>query len=212
MNRFDIGGFTPFTLTDYPGKVAAIVFTQGCNLACPFCHNKALIPIKHTPEDEGKKRVTKVLSILAKRRGKIQGVVVTGGEPTIQPGLRDFLKALKELGLRVKLDTNGTNPGVLRQVLTEDLVDFIAMDIKAPWEKYAKLAGRKLNVDPLKESINLILESGVKCLFRTTFVSSLLTERDINVIKSYIPRYVPFVRQKFVVPKQDLVIWHEVAL
>jgi len=198
MKGFDIGGFTPFTLTDYPGKVAAIVFTQGCNLACPFCHNKSLIPINKKDSCLEDESLDGLFDFLASRKGKLQGVVVTGGEPTIQTGLKDFLKRLKELGLEVKLDTNGTNPEALGEVIGEGLVDFIAMDIKAPWEKYDKVAGKSVDVSSLKESVELILSSGLECQFRTTFVPSLLTPEDLAEIRAYLPEGINYQVQKFV--------------
>ncbi len=191
MDNFLVGGFTPFTLTDYPGRIAAIVFTQGCNLACPFCHNRSLIPYKR-PGDDDTLKVRKVFDFLAERRSRLQGVVITGGEPTLQRGLIDFLKALRSLDYQIKLDTNGTRPDVLAQVLNAGLVDFVAMDLKAPWSKYSLVTETALDVDSVKESFSLLSSNPVECLFRTTFVPGLLDEEDLREIRAMIPEGVRY--------------------
>ena len=128
-----IGGYVPCSLGDYPGRIAAVVFTQGCNWRCPWCHNPALVyPEQFTaslPEDD-------VFARLAARRARLDGVVVTGGEPTLQPDLPVFLGRVKALGFLVKLDTNGSRPRVVRELLAAGLVDFVAMDVKAPFARY----------------------------------------------------------------------------
>ena len=137
-----IGGFVPVSLCDYPCRVAAVVFTQGCNFRCPFCHNGHLVGCEGAALlDEAA-----VLAQLAERRNRLGGVVVTGGEPTLQGDLPQFLHALKQLGLAVKLDTNGSQPDVLQALLADRLVDYVAMDLKAPWARYDRLAG--LACDP----------------------------------------------------------------
>jgi len=175
-----IGGLKKFSLIDYPGKVSAVVFTQGCNFRCPFCHNPELVLPKlfreSIPMDE-------ILEFLENRKGKIDGVVVTGGEPTIQPGLLSFLRFVKDLGYFVKLDTNGTNPEVINQCIGLGLVDFFAMDIKAPFEKYEVLAGIYIDLVDIIESKSLIINSGIDYQFRTTFAKDYLDEEDIDKIK-----------------------------
>ncbi len=200
MNHFEIGGFTPFTLTDFPGKVAAIVFTQGCNLACPFCHNKSLVPLAGHDARRSNGGPRQVLEFLANRRGRLQGVVITGGEPTLHEGLPVFMAEVKRLGFEIKLDTNGTNPKMLKAVLKKGLADFVAMDIKAPWHKYDLLAGTKVDIESLKLSLELIMSSGQDCLFRTTMVPGLLTGGDIDEIKSYLPKGTTHLVQKYVPP------------
>ncbi len=197
-----IGGFQPFTLSDFPGHLAAMVFTQGCNFRCPFCHNGALIPSRAAaglmPEEE-------VLSFLEQRRNRLTGVVVTGGEPTIQPRLPEFLRQIKALGYKVKLDTNGARPAVLAALLEEELLDYIAMDLKAPLERYHRLAGICVPVRDLEESIAMISWSGLAHEFRTTFVTPLLNHLDLMAIQALVPskshyRVQPFVSENALDP------------
>ena len=160
-----IGGFQPFTLTDYPGHVAAIVFTQGCNWRCPYCHNAQLLPIDRPKSDLIPEAY--VFDHLARRCCQLDGLVITGGEPTIQEDLPRFIRRVRRLGLKIKLDTNGSQPGVIRQLLEENLLDYIAMDIKAPLEQYESRVCRPVDTDALNTNIELIKNSGVPCEFRT---------------------------------------------
>ena len=188
-----IGGVQRFSLSDYPGKIAVVVFTQGCNFRCPFCHNGSLIPAKSDsliPEED-------VLAFLRKRAGLCNGVVISGGEPTLQQDLADFIVRLKEIGLAVKLDTNGSRPSVLKSILKDKIIDFIAMDVKAPLSKYHKLAGIFVKTERIMESIHLIAKSKVDHLFRTTVVPSLLTSDDIREIRKLIPPESPYRLQTF---------------
>ena len=188
-----IGGLDRFTLSDYPGEVAAIVFTQGCNFRCPFCHNGSLLPMKSDsliPEEE-------ILSFLESRRDQLTGLVITGGEPTLQPDLSLFLKKIRSMGFKIKLDTNGSHPEVVSVLLDEGLLDFIAMDIKAPWALYDHLAGVKAPKEQLKKSITLIAQSGISHEFRTTVVRPLLSDRDVQEIKTMVPLGSPHRLQKF---------------
>ena len=180
-----IGGLTQFTLSDYPGKVAAIIFTQGCNFRCPFCHNNDLTPLMRPPEELIPEDT--VMQFLNKRRGLLQGVVISGGEPTIQPGLPDFIRTIKSMGYYIKLDTNGSIPEVLRLLLNEKLLDYIAMDIKGPFESYHRLAGTPVFLEKIKNSIALIASSNVSHEFRTTLVEQLLSPEDIENIKALVP-------------------------
>jgi pyruvate formate lyase activating enzyme len=177
-----IGGFEPFSLSDYPGCPSAVVFTQGCNWRCPFCHNPELLEIRAAL---GPRRpdlaVETVLGRLRERRGLLRGVVVSGGEPTVQGAeLPGFLAAVKELGFCVKLDTNGSRPEALESLLDAGLVDYIAMDIKAPGDpgRYASLAGVEVDLDAVRRSAALIAASGIAHHFRTTWVPGLLAEAD----------------------------------
>ncbi|HUV37920.1 MAG TPA: anaerobic ribonucleoside-triphosphate reductase activating protein [Patescibacteria group bacterium] len=190
-----IGGFQSFSLSDYPGMTAAIVFTQGCNFRCPFCHNGALIPAC----GEGSASIPEmtVLRHLHERRGLLDGVVVTGGEPTLQPDLPRFLRRIREMGYAVKLDTNGSRPGVLRRLLAENLVDYIAMDIKAPMACYDRLTGVAAPVRAIRGSIRLIARSGISHEFRTTVVKPLLSESDILAIAEMVPSGSPHTLQDF---------------
>jgi len=180
-----IGGLNSFSLSDFPGHVAAVVFTQGCNFRCPYCHNGSLIPMNPStgeliPQEE-------ILLFLEKRRTQINGVVVSGGEPTLQPDLSVFLHRVSSMGYHIKLDTNGSRPEALPELFMEGLVDFIAMDIKAPLELYDRLTGVCAPKEQLEESIKLIAQSGIDHEFRTTVVEPLLSERDLHAIQEMVP-------------------------
>lgn len=180
-----IGGFMPFSLSDYPGHPAAVVFTQGCNFRCPFCHNGDLLsPVR--PQGQLVAEET-VFELLKKRSGRLQGVVITGGEPTLQEDLMPFMRRIREHGLKVKLDTNGSRPHVVREVLKEHLADYIAMDIKAPLAVYSRLAGVRADAAAIEESIGLIASSGIPHEFRTTRVEPLLSESDCAAIEQLVP-------------------------
>ena len=171
-----LGGLQKFSLVDYPGKTCAILFTRGCNMRCPYCHNPELVwPEQYAPEIA----VDEVLSFLETRRGLLDAVTVTGGEPCLHSDLPKLLEQLKRMGFAVKLDSNGSFPGVLRTVIADELVDYVAMDIKAPLEKYARVSGVALDVEPIKESIALLLEGRVEYEFRTTVDRDLLDEEDL---------------------------------
>lgn len=179
-----IGGFVPVSLCDYPCRVAAVIFTQGCNFRCPFCHNGHLV------EHEGRNALldeAAVLALLAERRNRLGGVVVTGGEPTLQGDLPQFLHRLQQLGLAVKLDTNGSQPDVLQALLADRLVDYVAMDLKAPWDKYDRLTGHACDTILLRRSMRLIAASGLPHEFRTTRVEALLTADDCSEITHQVP-------------------------
>ena len=196
-----IGGFQRFSLIDYPGKVAAVVFTQGCNFRCPYCHNaKLVIPSKFRKplHEEG------IIDFLFRRKNKLQGVVVTGGEPTLQKDLINFLSKIKQLGYCIKLDTNGTAPRVLKKIISKKLVDFIAMDVKAPLERYSQAAGIAVDTDLIRESIDLILHSSMDHMFRTTVVKPLLSGDDIAKISVSIKDAKHFVLQNFVIQEDIL--------
>jgi len=169
-----IGGLQKTTLIDYPGKVAATIFTIGCNFRCSFCHNPDIV--------KGIARViasSDVLDFLKKRQKILDAVCITGGEPTIQNDLPNFIRKVKDLGLLVKLDTNGSRPGVVEDLIKEKLVDYIAMDIKAPWEKYAKVTCRVFDLADFQKSVILIKESGLPHEFRSTVLPALHSKEDI---------------------------------
>lgn len=164
-NNMKIAGLVRSSLIDYPGKVAAVVFTQGCNFRCAFCHNPDLIAVeqargvKNTEEE--------VLSFLETRIGKLDGVVITGGEPLIQPDIEEFITKVKALGFAVKLDTNGSNPEKLKRLIDAKLIDYIAMDIKASLPKYGQICAY-LNTKVIQQSISVIKNSSINYEFRTT--------------------------------------------
>ena len=180
-----IGGFQPFSLSDFPGRAAAILFTQGCNWRCPFCHNRSLWT--RTPPEPPIKTAAEVYAFLKERQGRLGGLVVTGGEPTLQEELSGFLGGVKSLGLAVKLDTNGSRPEVVEALLAAELVDYIAMDVKAPVEKYDQLCGCPVDMDAVRRTMALIADSGRPHHFRTTFYPDLLSEADIEEIQDLIP-------------------------
>lgn len=186
------------SLIDYPGQIAALVFTPGCNLRCPYCHNPGLVSGHPGMETLWLKDV---YHFLERRKGKLDGIVVTGGEPTLQTGLDDFMERVRGMGFCVKLDTNGTRPDVLERIVARGLVDYIAMDIKAPLEKYSSAAGTLVDVTSLVESMRIIRGSGVPYEFRTTFVPGLLSGDDVLAIAGMIRGASLYVLQGFVPSK-----------
>jgi pyruvate formate lyase activating enzyme len=180
-----IGGLNSFSLSDFPGRVAAVVFTQGCNFRCPYCHNGSLIPMN--PSTFEMISQEEIFMFLEKRRTQLSGVVVSGGEPTLQPDLSEFFRRIGSMGYQIKLDTNGSHPEVLAELLMQGLVDFIAMDIKAPFTIYDRITGVCAPKERLEKSIELIARSGIDHEFRTTVVGPLLSERDLDIIKEMVP-------------------------
>ena len=189
-----IGGLQPVTASDFPGRMAAIVFTQGCNFHCPFCHNSSLLPMD-AADLLGKDAV---LGFLQKRRKLLDGVVISGGEPCLQDDLAGFCRQVREMGFAVKLDTNGSRPEVIRTLLAEHCVDFIAMDIKAPLSRLQELTGRSSHGPQIRQSISLIAASGVDHFFRTTDVKPLLSCKDHRSIRELVPPGSLHVVQPFV--------------
>ncbi len=179
-----IGGMDPCSLCDYPGRVASVIFTQGCNFRCPFCHNTALLPMNPAHEALDNEAV---LGWLQGRRDRIRAVVISGGEPTLQAGLQAFLRRLHHIDLAIKLDTNGSRPVILAELIQAGLTDYVAMDIKAPCAKYRNLAGVRVSTERIKESIRIIAESGLRHEFRTTVVPGLLNQEDISAIRKMVP-------------------------
>lgn len=176
-----IAGFQPLSLLDYPGVVASIIFTQGCVLRCLYCHNPELIPLK--PQVSGLTQES-ILAQLTKYRRMIEGVCVTGGEPTIHPDLPNFLKKLKALGLLIKLDTNGVHSRLLRGIINQGLVDYIAMDIKHTWERYPDIIGlhHPRLIAECQKTLALIQSSSVTHEFRTTVYPALHQAEDLTTI------------------------------
>lgn len=190
-----IAGLQKVSLMDYPGKISATVFTQGCNFRCPYCHNPELVdPERYQeclPEDE-------IFSYLEKRRGKLEAVTITGGEPTIQNGLLSFAQRVRAMGYLVKVDTNGSKPGALEELIRHKLPDYIAMDIKAPLAKYASVTRAPVKGETIRQSIEIIRASGINCEFRTTVVKSQLEEADILAIGALIKNAPLYVMQRYV--------------
>ena len=180
-----IAGFQKLTLIDYPGKIATTVFTFGCNFRCPFCHNPELINYKVQSTNSGGAEKD-FFKFLKSRKGKLAGVCITGGEPTIQPDLIDFIKKVKKLGFLVKLDTNGTRPDVLKKLLDMKLLDFVAMDIKNHLGKYNKTTGSKIDKKRIELSVELIRNSKIPYEFRTTVVPGLHKIEDFDEIAQWL--------------------------
>jgi len=178
-----IGGFQKLTLIDYPGKLATTVFTVGCNFRCPFCHNPELVDLKLVHNEESEKNF---FNFLKARKGKLEGVCITGGEPLIQPDIIDFIKKIKKMGFLVKLDTNGMRPDVLKKIIDARIVDFIAMDIKNQIKSYSKTTRTKVDKDRIKLSVDLIMHSRIPYEFRTTVVPGLHSEKDFEEIAKWI--------------------------
>jgi len=193
-----IGGLQKVSLTDYPGKISAIVFTQGCNFRCPYCHNSELVEPgfyqECLPEEA-------VFSYLEKRKGKLEALTITGGEPTIQNDLIPFVMRVKAMGLLIKIDTNGSKPEVLEELIRRNLVDYLAMDIKAPLEKYAAITRTPVNGKAIRQSIMLIMNSGIDYEFRTTVVKSQIKEADLLAIGRLIKNASLYSLQRYVPAK-----------
>lgn len=190
-----ICGLQKTTLLDFPGHVAATLFTGGCNFRCPFCHNSELlgsdVPPEYT-EDE-------VLSFLAKRRGILEGIAITGGEPTLQPDLGDFILRVREMGYRVKLDTNGCRPEVLKELCKDGLLDYVAMDIKTCKERYPEVSGvPSVHIEKVEESVEFLLSGSVPYEFRTTVVRELHSAGDFEKIGPWIAGAEQYFLQNFV--------------
>lgn len=174
-----LGGLQKLSLIDYPGKLACVVFTQGCNFRCGYCHNPELVlPEEYCPalpEEE-------VMAFLRSRQEYLEGVVVTGGEPTLQGDIISFLDKIKRLGYLVKLDTNGSRPEVLKQLISLRLVNYVAMDVKSSLSRYPEVAGVRVSAGKIKESIRVIVDSEIQHEFRTTLVKAFHFSQDLREI------------------------------
>lgn len=189
-----IGGLQKVSLIDYPGKISAVLFTQGCNFRCPYCHNPELVDPARYNDLLAEKDI---LEFLSTRQGKLEAVTITGGEPTVQDDLIPLIRAIRAMGFSIKLDTNGSCPKVMESLLKEKCVDFIAMDVKAPLEKYADVVKASVNPDDIRRSIRLILKSRIPHEFRTTVVYSQLTPEDVFSIATEMTGAKRYVLQKF---------------
>ena len=190
-----ICGLQKTTLLDFPGHVAATIFTGGCNFRCPFCHNSDLLgndaEVAYTEEE--------ILKFLAKRRGVLEGVAITGGEPTLQTDLRAFILRVRELGYKIKLDTNGSRPDVLRALCDEGLVDYVAMDIKTCKERYPDVAGiPSLQIGGIMESVEYLKHGSIPYEFRTTVVRELHSAEDFEQIGSWLSGCSRYYLQNYV--------------
>lgn len=194
-------GLQKLTLLDFPGMVCATVFLAGCNLRCPYCHNPDLVlgspDLPCIPEEE-------LLRFLESRRGFTDGVCVSGGEPTLDPGLPAFLARVRPLGFKTKLDTNGTRPDVLRRLLERGLVDYIAMDVKAPPDKYRRVTRSRVDPGTIEESIRLLQQSAIDHEFRTTVVPGLVSANDVEEVARWLQGPQRYVLQQYWPPGKTL--------
>jgi len=188
-----IAGIVRQSLVDYPGKIAAAVFTQGCNMNCVFCHNRCLV--RQRGKDPYQEEEA-LFDFLRRRKRFLDGVVISGGEPTLQPDLESFTEKVKDMGFLVKLDTNGTHPEVIRKLFDKNLVDYVAMDVKAPMRKYSEICQAEVDEQALLESMASIRESGVDYEFRTTFCPQL-NDSDIREIGELIAGAKKYVLQQY---------------
>jgi len=174
-----IGGLQKFSISDFPGRISAIVYTRGCNFRCPYCHNPELVDPAAYADPIPEKSV---IDFLRSRTGRLQGVVVTGGEPTLHPDLPEFLSVVRRLGFDTKLDTNGSNPDLLECIIDGRLVDYIALDVKAPLDSYRRITGVDARTKDIERSIHLVIESGLSHELRTTYEESMLSPEDLREI------------------------------
>jgi len=190
-----ISGMQKLTLLDYPGNTACLIFTQGCNFRCPFCHNRDLVEneIEHEIIDE-----KEVFKYLEKRKGILDGICITGGEPLLQRDIEDFISKVKEMGFKVKLDTNGSSPFRLKSLLDKGLLDYVAMDIKNDFLNYDKTSGiERINIENIKRSIDIIENSNVEYEFRTTIVKELHNMFQLEQICKYLGPNVRYYIQNY---------------
>lgn len=190
-----ISGMQKLTLLDYPGKTACLIFTQGCNFRCPFCHNKDLlneeIKTEVVEEDE-------VFRYLEKRKGLLDGICISGGEPLLQPDIETFITKVREMGFKIKLDTNGSSPSKLQRLIDKGLLDYVAMDIKNDFLDYDKTSGiEMINVENIKRSISILENSNIEYEFRTTIVKELHSLLGLEEICKYLGSNVKYYIQNY---------------
>ncbi len=186
-----IGGLEKLTLLDYPDHLAAIIFTSGCNFRCHFCYNPTLVLPRKGEDIKNKEDLNSIASedlflFLKERFGRLEGVVITGGEPTLHADLPEFIEKIKKIGYLVKLDTNGTNPEMLERLIKAKLIDYLAMDIKSDADNYERTVGVKVNFQNLQKSVKIIMTSGLPYEFRTTMVPGLMNKEMFLAMGDYI--------------------------
>ncbi|MBS4539116.1 anaerobic ribonucleoside-triphosphate reductase activating protein [Clostridium sp. D2Q-11] len=177
---------------DYPGKISTILFIKGCNFRCPYCHNSHIINNNKNPLDQGL-----IMSFLNKRKKFIDAVTITGGEPTLYNELYALIKEIKKQGFSIKLDTNGTNPKIIEKLLDNNLVDYIAMDIKTSFKRYGDVTNALVDINKIKESIRIIKNSDIDYEFRTTICKELIDKNDVLEIADYLRGSKRYILQNF---------------
>ena len=191
----EFAGLDKLSLVDFDRHIACVLFTRGCNFACPFCHNGPLVipgvDNQFIPFEE-------ILSFLKKRQGVLDAVVISGGEPTLMPDLKEKIEAIKDLGYLVKLDSNGTRPEVIKDLVESHLIDYIAMDVKSSLETYPLITNARVNTDKIEESINYIKSCGIDYEFRTTLIDEFHDEEDIRQISELVGNAKRFRLQKYI--------------
>ncbi|MFH1286598.1 MAG: anaerobic ribonucleoside-triphosphate reductase activating protein [Candidatus Magasanikbacteria bacterium] len=193
-----ISGIQKFTLLDYPEKAACIIFTPGCNFRCGYCHNPEFVLPEQIKELRGSMIPDEaVFGFLEKRRGLLDGVVITGGEPTLMPDLKDFIIRVRDLGFLVKLDSNGNRPGVLEDLFKSNLLDYVAMDVKTSLPRYTELVGSQAKPEHIKKSMDIIRESGVDYEFRATLVREIHSDEVLSEMKELLQGSKRFFVQTF---------------
>lgn len=190
--------YEPLSLNDFPGRLAATVFTVGCNFRCPYCHNPELVTVTTETPSLAEEAF---FSFLERRRGKLTGVCITGGEPTLHADLPQFIDHIRRLGFAVKLDTNGSNPDMLRLLLEAGLLDYVAMDVKAPPARYAEVTANAEALALARTSIQLLTDSGIATEFRTTVLPMLFGQEDIMGVAAMLPSGSRYILQNFVPSK-----------
>ncbi len=190
-----IAGIIKNSFVDYPGQIVAVIFAQGCNYDCFFCHNRALIPFEGELLNE-----EEVFAFLEKRAGLLDGVVISGGEPTLQQDLKAFIKKVKDIGYLIKLDTNGSRPEVIEDLIKSDLLDYVAMDYKAPFDRYDEICCAKCDISAVKKTMAILKKSAVQYELRTTYVPQL-NEDDIDSMLKEISPIDTFALQHYRMPE-----------
>ena len=200
-SQLKIKGFLENSLIDWDGRISAVIFISGCNFACPFCHNGILVKPNN---DVAEIAQDKILALLKEKRAWLDGVVISGGEPCMYLELFELMKEIKKMGYPIKIDTNGSHPKPLETLIKHGLVDYVAMDIKAPLNgNYKKLSGSNINIDRIKRSISVLRASAIEYEFRTTFVPTMLEKTDLVEIAAFLQGSKRFFIQQFK-PKQAM--------
>ncbi|HZJ76378.1 MAG TPA: anaerobic ribonucleoside-triphosphate reductase activating protein [Oscillospiraceae bacterium] len=185
-------GIEKSSFIDYPNNICTVIFTGGCNFRCPYCHNSSIVNNIGNKIDQNE-----IIKFLKSRRKFVNALCISGGEPTIQRGLYDFICKVKKEGFNIKLDTNGTNPDLLKKLIDESLIDYAAMDIKAPLAKYSSIAQTSVILEDIRKSIDILLENKIDYEFRTTVCKELLSMEDIKIIAQEIKGCGTYVIQNF---------------